>query len=164
MFRKTLFWGLTLMLVAVIVSLVIRSRREEKKQPPALVEVVQQSKPTATRVLSPQDLVIVEAKMDLAGADGKPLAKDQSIAAAHHQVVVHNDGPVGYSNVQLKFTYLGRGDKVLEFKTCVVAKPIAPGQTVSLGDISIDGVPAAATHCTTRILYADLEPSPKGKY
>jgi len=158
MFRKTLFWGLTLMLVAVLVSLVIRSRREEKKQAPAVVEVVQESKPTATRVLSPLELVIVEAKMELAGVDGKPPTKDQSTATAHHQVVVRNDGPAGYSNVQLKLTYLGRGEKILESKTYVVAKPIPPGQTVSLGDISIEGVPAAATHCTARILYADLAP------
>ena len=157
MLRKTLFWGLTLMLVAVIVSLVVRSRREEKKQASTIGEVVRQSKPTATRALSPQDLVIVEAKMDLAAADGKPLAKDQSTATAHHQVVVRNDGPVEYSNMQLKFTYLDRADKVLESKTYVVAKPIPPGQTVSLGDISIDGVPAAATHCVTKILYADLK-------
>jgi hypothetical protein len=157
MFRKTLFWGLTLMLVAVIVSLVIRSRRAEKKHAQAVMEVVQQSKPSATRVLSPQDLVIVEAKMDLAGGDGKPLAKDRNLATAHHQVVVRNNGPVAYSNVQLKFMYLGRGDKVLESKTFIVAKPIPPGQTVSLGDISIESVPAAATHCTTRILYADLK-------
>ena len=154
MLRKMLFWGLTLMLVAVIVSLAVRSRHQEKKQAAAVVEVVRQSKPTATRVVAPQDLMIVESKMKLVAAS----AKEQTTAAAQHEVVVHNDGPVGYGNVQLKFTYLGRGEKVLESKTCVVAKPIPPGQTVSLGDISIEGVPPAATRCTTQILSADLAP------
>jgi len=153
MFRRALFWGLTIMLVAVIVSLAVRARRLEKKQPAAVAEIVRESKPTATRVLAPQDLVVVESKMKLMEAG----SKEPSMVTSHHEVVVRNEGPAEYSDVQLKFTYLGRKDKVLESKTCVVAKPIPPGQTVSLGDISVEGVPAAAVNCTTRILSADLK-------
>ncbi len=152
MLRKTLFWGLTLMLVAIIVSLVIRSRREEKSQAPRMSEIVQASKPTATRVVAPQDLEVVEAKMKLVEA----AAKEQKEATAHHEVVVRNSGSLAYDNMALRFTYLGRGDKVLESRIRVVSKPVPPGQTASLGDIVVEDVPAGAINCTVKILYADL--------
>ncbi len=145
------------MLVAVIISLAVSSRREEKKQAVAATEIVRESRPTATRVLSPQDLKIVEAKMELVGEDGKPLKREQGVATARHQIVVRNDGTSEYSGLLLSFTYLGHGDRVLETKTCAVARPVPPGQTESLGSIDIGGVPAAATRCLTKIVYADLK-------
>ncbi len=152
MLRKTLFWGLTLMLVAIIVSLVFRSRREEKSKAAEAVEIVQQSRPTATRVLAPQDLIIVESKMELVKATGE----EQKGAAAHHEVVVRNDGSVEYASLQLRFTYLGPGNKDLGSKTCVATKPVPPHQTESLGEITVEEVPAGAARCTVQILYADL--------
>ncbi len=154
MFRTALFWGLTLMLVAVIVSLVIRSRHEEKLQAASQVEIVRQSKPTATRVLLPQDLIIVDSKMNLTRSEGEPNDKG---ATAHHQVVVRNDGPMEYRDVQLRFTYLDAEHRALESRTCIVTKPVPPRQTESLGDIAIEHVPLAAISCTTQLLYADLK-------
>lgn len=152
MFRKALFWGLTLMLLAIIVSLAIRSRRNERKQAPEATEIVRESKPTPTRVVEPHDLVITESKMKLVGGE----AKGQRTATGHHEIVVRNDGPLGYENLQLKITYLGRGDKVLESRSYAVAKPVPPRQTESLGKIVIEDVPPGATNCSTRILFADL--------
>jgi hypothetical protein len=157
MFRRAIFWGLTLMLIAVIVSLVVRSRREEKKQAATAVELVRESRPTATRVISPQDLRVIESKMNLKGPNDKPLEKDSPTATAHHQVIVRNDGPAEYSGVQLKFTYVGSEENTLGSRTCIVTKPIPPRQTESLGDIVIEGVPSGSTACITRILYADLK-------
>ena len=146
------------MLVAVIVSLVIRSRREEKMQAAATpVEIVRESKATATRVLSPQDLIIIDAKMNLKRRDEMPQEKDLSTGTAHHEVVVRNDGPVEYRDVQLKLTYLDREHRVLESRTCLVTKPIPPRQAESLGDVVVEDVPVAATDCTARILYGDLK-------
>ena len=156
MFRNVLFWGLTIMLVAVIAVLATRARREEKKQAVTVAEVVRESKPTATRSISPQDLIITEARMELERSDAKPLARRQTRAVAHHQLALRNSGSVEYSSVLIGFTYLDRGDKAIESKTYVVTKPIPPGQTVSLGEISIEDVPAAAARCTARILYADF--------
>jgi hypothetical protein len=152
MFRRALFWGLTIMLVAVIVSLMIRSRSEEKRQAAATAEVVRQFKPTATRVIRPRDLVIVESNMGFL-----PTAqKGQTGLTDRQQVVVRNEGPLAYADVRLEFTYVGRGEKTLETRTIVVSKPIPPMQTESLGDITIEGIPAGAVSCRTRILYADL--------
>ncbi len=152
MLRKTLFWGLTLMLVAIIVSLVFRSRREERSQAAVAVEIVQKSKPTATRVLAPQDLVIVESRMKLV----KAAAGEQKGAAAHHEIVARNDGSVEYASLQLRFAYLGPGDRILGSKTHVAAQPMPPHQTESLGDIVVEDIPAGAVACTVRILSADL--------
>jgi hypothetical protein len=153
MFRRMLFWGLTIMLAAVIVSLIVRSRGEEKRQAAAAAEIVREFKPTATRVILPEDLSVVESRMELLPA----AAKGQSGLVAHHHVAVRNDGPMAYAGIRLEFTYLDRGSRILESKTCTVTKPIPPRQTVSLGDVQIEGVAAGAVSCRTKILYADLQ-------
>ncbi len=155
MLRKSLFWGLTLMLVAVLAWLVIRSRREEKLQAAKMVEIVKESKPSTTRVLSPQDLAVVEAGMTLASPEGGAEAKTK--ATAHHQVAIRNTGSTEYVSVTLRFNYLGRGDRLLGSKTCIVDKPLPAGQTVSLGDISVEEAPAAAVDCKIQIIAADFK-------
>ncbi|MBP1624567.1 MAG: hypothetical protein H6Q07_2587, partial [Acidobacteria bacterium] len=53
MIRKSLFWGLTLVLVVALISLIVRGRRLEKQQAGKSVEVVQESEPSPIRVLAP---------------------------------------------------------------------------------------------------------------
>jgi len=65
MMRRYLFLGLTLVLFVALTNLIIRGCRLQKEQAQKLVETVEEAKPTATRVLGPQDLRIVLAKMAL---------------------------------------------------------------------------------------------------
>ncbi len=157
MFRKSLFLGLTLMLAVVLVSLVIRSRREEKKDSAATREIVRQSRPSPTREIAPRDLVIVESKMEMVGPGGKPVSGEQPAATTHHEIVARNDGPAEYNAIHLKITYLDRKGQVLGSKVHFVSKPVPPHQTVSLGDISIEGVPASAANCSIQVLSADIK-------
>ena len=157
MLRRSLFWGLTLMLVAVFVSLAVRSRHEEKNQAAKMIEIVKESKPTATRMLSPPDLTVAESSMKLETPEGKIPGQTGQSVTAHHQVVLRNTSKSEYVSVMLKFTYYGRGNKVLGSRSCAIDKPLPAGQAVSMGDISIEGVPASAASCAVQILYADFK-------
>jgi hypothetical protein len=156
MMRNALFWGLTLVLAVVLVSLVIKSRHQANQPAPGVVEVVKESKPTPTRVIEPRDLKIVDSKMELAAAKGGTTKEDDT-AIAHHRIKVRNDGSAAYASVLLKITYLGRNGRALDSKISSASDPIPPGETVSLGEITVEGVPAEATHCSIEILSADLK-------
>src|SRR5512139_3023396 len=111
MARRSLFLGLTGMLVVVLVYLVVQGRKQEKQQQknPRPVELVQESKPTPIRVMAPPDLQIMEAKMELSGtAAGLP---NESGLSGKHQIVVRNNGQSVYQSVRFRLTYLSRGDK-----------------------------------------------------
>ncbi len=154
MMRKYLFWGLTLVLVVALVNLIIRSRRLEQQQSSQVVEVVRQSKPTATRVLAPQDLVIVQSKTTL---ERKAGGKAQ---IARHEIEIHNNGSVPYGGIQLSIDYLDRGGKVLASRTNPIASTVLPGATVKLGDITTDDLPASTASAKVAIVYADIEHAP----
>lgn len=150
MLRKSLLWGLTLVLVVALVSLIIRGRRLEKEQAGRLVEVVQDSKPTQTRALTPQDLEVVQSNMKL----------EKAADSAKHAVEIRNNGAVPYDNIALKFVYLDRSGKVVTTKNYSVIQTVMPGSTVQIPNISMDGIPAAAAGCRTSIVYADIGHSP----
>ena len=152
MMRKWLFIGLTVVLAAALVALVVQGRRLEKKaaQSPRSVEQVRESAPSATRVLAPSDLEIVESGFTLRpGAGGKECV---------HRLVVRNRGNVGYASIMARFTYLAPGGKALGRRTARVNQPVPPGQATSLGEIVLEGIPDRAVACRAEIASADLEP------
>ena len=146
MIRKSLFWGLTLVLVVAIINLIVRGRKLEKEQASKDTEVVQQSKPTSTRVFSPQDLTIVDAAMQ-PGSD----------RTARHRVQIRHGGAIPYGRVQLKFVYLDSDAKVLATKTHAVTRSLRPGASVSVDDIIIPEIPESVARAQVSIIYADLE-------
>jgi hypothetical protein len=152
MIRKSLFWGLTLVLVVALVFLMVRGRRMEKKQSGRLVEAIQQSKSTPTRVLGPQDLEIIQSKMHLQGEAGAT----KPFLAAHHEIEIRNNGNVPYGEIQLRFAYLDRSGKVLITKTHSATQGILPGAILKLADIMVDGLPAATTSFRVTVAYADI--------
>jgi len=166
MFRKSLFLGLTMMLAAVLVYLVIEGRRREKQQSTVRpVEVVRESTPSRTRVIGPGDLEIVESKTELAtsGAQiGQPVSKSSPAAiTATHRITIRSNARIAYRNLALKFSYLGRGEKVLETRTVPVAEFIQPGQARALAEIKEESLPAGTLKCLATIAYADIESLPK---
>jgi len=151
MIRKWLFWGLTLVLLTTLVLLVIRGRQLESEQAHQLTEVVQVSKPTATRLLAPQDLVIVrsEVRWEDATADG-------ATRSARHRFLFRNDGKIAYSRIGLALAYVNRNGKVLLRKGFSIDQLIAPGSVLETGDVLTENVPGEAVDCRVTVAYCDM--------
>ncbi len=162
MFRRSLFLGLTAMLASVLVYLVIQGRRQDKLQRtiPRPVEIVRESTPSLTRVLSPEDLDIVESKMELAAASPQADPAKRAGVTATHQFVLRNNGRAAYHSVGLKLSYLGRGNKVLETRMVPAAELLQPAQARLISELKVEHVPSGTVRCEAKIAYADLEPAP----
>jgi hypothetical protein len=159
MIRKSLFWGLTLVLMVALINLIIRGRRLEKQQSGRFAEDVRESQPTPTRVLVPRDLEIVQAKMRL---EAQGSGKDR-YQTARHEIEIRNNGKVPYGGIQLSFDYLDRSGKVLATKTQSVAQTILPGTSEKLPDIKVEGLAASTADFQAAILYADIGRAPLPK-
>lgn len=158
MIRKSAFIGLTMALVAVLVWLAWQGRKEEAAQlEQAPKEVVQTVVPSPTRAIDPPDLVISEARMELL-APGE--ATGPEMPAARHQLQIRNSGTVTYGDLLLQFSYLAGNGKLLEAVTKKVSAQVPPGATVTLDEVTVEGVPEGAQRCTVRILYAEIPGPP----
>lgn len=144
MIRKYLFWGLTLVLLVAIINLIVRGRRLEKEQAAKGNEIVQQSKPEATRVISPRDLAVSTAAMRL-----------EPGGTARHSVEIRNTGSHPYSRIQIRFVYLDASSKTVAERTHIIAETIKPGALLR-SDIVIKEAPSSAVRSEASILYADL--------
>jgi len=151
MIRKSLFWGLTLVLVVALVSLIIRGRQMEKQQSARPVEVVRQSQSSPTRVLHPDDLQVVSSTMQF-----------DNRHAALHEIEIRNNGVVSYSGIQLSFIYLDKSGKVRFTTTHSLGSvAILSGQGYTATNVTIAQVPASATKFQVSIICADmLSPNP----
>jgi hypothetical protein len=153
MIRKSFFWGLTLVLIIALISLIVRSRRLEKQQVGKSEGVIQESKPTPTRVLAPQDLEIVQLLLRLEKeSDGKNQSQ-----TAWHEMEIHNKGKVSYSSILLAINYVDRGGKLLATKNHYIKKIIIPRDVLKLADIKITGLPVHTASCRVEITCADIE-------
>lgn len=157
MIRKSLFWGLTIILVAVIINLMIQGRRLEKEGAGQVVEAIQESKPSSTRVLGPRDLEIVRSKIMV---ENESDMKRQSYTA-RHEIEIQNNGNVSYGEICLRFTYLdGKGD-ILATKTRSINRTLLPGADLTISDIMIGDIPATTTNSRATIVYADVGHAPE---
>ena len=140
MFRKSLFLGLMALLGAVLVSLIVQGRRQEKKQAATrVVEIVKQFKPTPTIIIAPQDLEIVIVSPD------NPA-----------RFAIRNQGAVTYSNPEVEFAYLGRDGRVLQNQTVKIDKVIPPGQEVSVENAVSGRIPEGTKRTLLKIRSAEL--------
>jgi hypothetical protein len=153
MFRRSIFWGLTLMLSTVLVWLVMQGRKEEAKQAAAPTEIVQTAESSPTRVVAPNDLEATEASGAGAATAGMPPALGP--------VAIRNQGKFSYHAVMLRISCLGSGGKVLVTRTHLAPETIPPGQTVTVGDVTLKDVPRGTTSYRIGILYCDLGPAPR---
>jgi hypothetical protein len=156
MFRRSIFWGLTLMLGTLLVWLVVRARKQEAQiaMVPAPTEIVRSAKSSPTRVIAPKDLDAGESQVEFASmVSGAPKSGGRS-ALLH--VVIRNRGAVPYRNVMLKLTWVGTSGKAIDSQTHLVPGTIEPGQTLNDGEVALEGVPSGSVKCTIAILHSDL--------
>jgi hypothetical protein len=154
MIRKSVFWGLSIILVIALIGLVLRGRRIEKQQVGKPTEIIQESVPTPTRVLKPKDLEIAGSKMRLE----KKVDGDTQSLCAWHEIEIRNiKGETSYGKVQLSVDYMDRRGKVLATKPYSAAKTIMPGDILRLADIKIEGLPVQTVNCRIAIVYAEIE-------
>jgi hypothetical protein len=137
MFRRSLFIGLTVMLAAVLVALVIKGRQAEKRAAAAaaasrVVEVVKQYKPTPTRVIAPQDL--------------------QVVAQPSQPMAIRNNGKSAYNNAEVEIVFVKGGTEVSTERR-KLEKTIAPGEVVP---IEVGEMPDGAKLSRIRIRSAEI--------
>ena len=154
MLRKYLFLALTAMLLAVIGSLILQSRRKEAQAPPAAppAAAVRTAKPTPTRVGRPADLQIVQERVSFG-----PAAADGTVEA-RHVLVIRNSGRVAYRNIAVDLAYLGSAGQTVETRRRALEATLAAGGELSANDVVEAAVPAAARKARASIAYADIEP------
>jgi hypothetical protein len=157
MIRRSLFLGLTGMLVVVLGYLVVQGRKQEKRQQqnPRPVELVRESKPTLTRLIAPTDLQIMDAKMEMSNADAGA-SKDGGLSAKH-RIIVRNNGQTAYRNIRFRLTYFSRGDKVLGSQTRETKETLQAGQSRSMEVILVESIPTGTAKSAVSILSADLD-------
>jgi len=154
MFRKSIFWGLTMMLATLLIWLVVRARKQEAQVAKAPAEIVRSAKSSPTRVIAPKDLDAGESQVEFASMVSG--ASKSSGRGALLHVVIRNRGAVPYHNVMLKLTWVGTSGKVLDTQNHLVPETIGPGQTLDAGDVALEGVPNGSVKCTIAILHSDL--------
>jgi hypothetical protein len=152
MLRRALFFGLTLALIAVVIGLMVRSGRQEKEPASQIMEKIEESVPSATRVLDPRDLKAVLRQ--IAWEEKKDSAKPSY--AARHEIEIRNSGNTPYKEMGLQFVYASRGGKGRATRTCSIAQTIAPGARVKLADVRTDGFSEPARDPGIRVVYADI--------
>jgi hypothetical protein len=151
--RKYLFYGLTLVLVSALIFLVIQGRRLEKEQMRQGNGNIQKFKSTPIRVLSPQDLKILNASMTLESANvpgGLPVAR--------HSIEINNAGTVPYCEIQLRLDYLDANGEVIASIPYGIKDSIPPGDTFVSNNVLMQKIPDATVECRPSIVYGDFEP------
>lgn len=156
MIRKSLFWGLTFVLIVALIALIVRGYKMEKEQGRRPAETAEQAKPTPTRVLAPRDLEIVGMKMAL------PKDEDlkKSAFTAHHEIEIRNNGTVSFKDIQLRFVYFDRRERALTTKIYSIAQSIPPGTALKLNDIAINDISAPAVNSKAAVICADVASAP----
>ncbi len=153
MVRRSLFWGLTLLLVAVLVWLIINGRKEESRRASAPSEVVQTAKLSPTRAVAPSDLEVAEP--DAARTNRGDLPDQLG------PVAIHNRGSVAYHGTMLRLRCLDSSGKVLDTRTLLVPETIAPGQTITVGPIALEKVPHGTVRYHIGIAFSDVGTAPE---
>lgn len=142
MIRKSLFWGLTLVLVVALVSLILRGRKIEKQQASRAVSVTQESKSTPIKVLSPRELEIVDSTV-----------QQNSRQAPGSAFGIRNNGAVPYSRIDVEFIFLDGRGRVTEKKRHLIDQTVMPGAEIK---IVKEALPASAAELKILILSAEI--------
>jgi hypothetical protein len=152
MIRRSLFWGLTLMLGAVLVWLIINGRKEEARQATAPAEVVKTASLSPTRVVAPKDLEIVasNAMGAIKASRSEPIGP----------IAIRNNGKISYHAIMLSLAYLDGNDRVLDTRSRLVPDTIQPGQSFTVSDFPLEDVPARAVRYRISIAYSNFGPAP----
>jgi len=154
MFRQSIFLGLMLVLGSVLVYLILSARKEEKQVAARPREITRDSKPTATRVVSPSDLEVVSSGMKTKEA-GEAAAAGFS---ARHDITLRSTASVPYGKLMLSITYQTSSGIPIDSRSHAVTQIVPPGGTVRLPEIETDNLPRRPAACRILVSWADLEP------
>jgi hypothetical protein len=155
MFRRQILYGITLILIVVIIFLLMRGRNAEKEQRAAQdtkMEEIASEPPSPVRAILPRDLEIVEAKVSWIR---NPDEKDA--ATARHDITIRNIGEGSYVSLWLRMEYADEKGKPVEIRTHEVNEALPSGGTLRLSGIDIEGLPDAVSDFRAAILSADLQ-------
>lgn len=150
--RKSLFYGLTLVLISVFVYLAVQGNRLEKERMAKGADVVETFEPTPIRALAPMDLEITAASMS---PDARTAEPDTSVI--RHKIDIRNSGDVVYSELQLKLDYLDPAGVKIGSLLQQVTKEIPPGNKRLSIDIPGAEIPADTAGIRATVVYADIE-------
>jgi hypothetical protein len=156
MIRRSLFFGLTLVLIVALVTLILQGRRQEKLQANKKVEVIKESTASPIRVYAPSDLEIVRSTVEF----GKKSNGTTSALDARHEIEILNRGKVPYREIRLAFEYIDTKGKPLTTKTYSVSRTLLPATSLKVPDIMMDSLPLSAIDFKISILHADLWEKP----
>ena len=146
-FRRYLFWGLTLLLAAVLASLVMQSRRREARRAKGSPEIVRVAPATPTRLVRPADLEIVDPRVEVTAA----------ARAAEYTVAVLNKGTVSYRDLMLELTCSDRAGRVVESRRHKLDGVMLPGKGLAAERVREEALPAGAARCTLAVLWAEID-------
>jgi hypothetical protein len=147
MLRKALFGGLTVMLAAVLIWLIIKGRQQEARLAAAPGEIVKAARSTSTRVVAPNDLeAVISQEASGSGLAPRSLGK----------VTLRNRGGQTYHSIMLMLSFVDAGGKILGTKNHLVQESVGPGQTCAAGEISTDNAPGGTTRCDVKVLYSEF--------
>ena len=153
MIRRSLFLGLTLILLGAVVYIAFRSQREAADpQLPKIAEVTQEAKTSLTRVLNPGDVKVVESARPAAAGVNEPKGTIQPGCS----VSFRNEGSVPYCNLQIRLIYRDHNGKSLETRSITVKGVIQPGGMLDSGGIFAENAPADTAKCEVAVLSADI--------
>jgi len=150
--RKWLFAGFTLILVAILASLIIQGHQLEKQKVGQPVEIIQESTPTATRAFAPKDIQLLQSNMQF----DEMADKSSQFNIAQHEIELRNSGTVAYEKIQLSFDYVDQRGKVLANRIHSITQTILPDSSLKLVDIVIDDVPIPTADFRVAVVYADI--------
>jgi hypothetical protein len=156
MFRRQIFYGITLILLVVILFLLMRGRSSEKERQAQNIklEEIASEAPSPVRAILPRDLEIIEAEVSWTRNPDEKNASE-----AHHGVIIRNTGGGSYSRLRLRMEYIDKQSRSVEIRTFEVSEALPPGGTLRVSDIIINNLPDAASDFRASILSADLEGS-----
>jgi hypothetical protein len=150
--RRSLFYGLTLLLVCVFIYLAVQGHRQEKQRQERGADMVETFQPTPMRVLAPQDLEITASSITLDRQNS-----NEEGPTDRHRIEIRNSGNARYCDIQLKLEYFGSGGAKLGSVERQVTKEIPPGKTLLEIDIRAADLPAGAVSYEPAIVYADID-------
>ena len=156
MIRRQIFFGLTLVLLAIVIFLLLRGRKAEQEWEAQNLdaEETQNAPSSPTRLLTPRNLKLVQTRVSFESVP--EAAEGKGPAAAHHDVTIRNSGDDAYDSLRLRLEYLDRNGKVLADRIHAVGESLPPRETLHLEDITIDDLPDGLTDCRVSIISADL--------
>ncbi|MDR1728870.1 MAG: hypothetical protein LBT74_13270 [Acidobacteriota bacterium] len=160
MIRRQIFFGLTIVLLTVVVVLLLRGRKAEKEQAAQNLKAgqVREAPSSPTRVLAPRDVALVAAEVSFAPTPAPPDGGDggEATLTARHALTVRNGGGVAYGGLRLRLEYVGKSGEVLEDRIQAVEGALPPGESLRIEDVAVTGVPAGAVGCRASIVSADF--------